>query len=140
MILKNTRALADIRKRGALRSGSRAGAGAGSSGRGNFFKCFSWFTAFPQMCERPITKVPNERINVVLVRHKRSRVSDFSGERRKVEKVVVLVQEASVLMQRLSYPTETVNKITGNIIVLSFKDSPRKPLRRRPNMFCTTIL
>ena len=38
-------------------------------------------------------------------------------------------------MQRLSYPTKTVlsNKITRNIIVLSFKDSPRKPLgRRRP--------
>ena len=42
--------------------------------------------------------------------------------------------KASVLMQRLSYPTETVisNKITRNRIVLSFKDSPRKPLRRRP--------
>ena len=41
---------------------------------------------------------------------------------------------ASVLMQRLSYLTETVlsNKITRNIIVLSFKDSPRKPLGRRP--------
>ena len=37
-------------------------------------------------------------------------------------------------MQRLSYPTETVlsNKITRNIIVLSFKDSPRQPLRRQP--------
>ena len=44
--------------------------------------------------------------------------------------------EASVLMQRLSYPTETVlsNEIPRNIIVLSFKDSPRKPLRRRPNV------
>ena len=42
--------------------------------------------------------------------------------------------EASVLMQRLSYPTETVlsTKTTRNIIVLSFKDSPREPLRRRP--------
>ena len=32
-------------------------------------------------------------------------------------------------MQRLSYPTETVlsNKITRNRIVLSFKDSPKKP-------------
>ena len=41
--------------------------------------------------------------------------------------------EASVEMQRLSYPTETVlsNKITRNIIVLSFKESPRKPSRRR---------
>ena len=41
--------------------------------------------------------------------------------------------EASVLMQRLSYPTETVlsNKITTNRIVLSFKD-PSKPLGRRP--------
>ena len=35
-------------------------------------------------------------------------------------------------MQRLSYPTETVLsiKITRNRIVLSFKDSPRKPLGR----------
>ena len=40
-------------------------------------------------------------------------------------------------MQRLSYPTETVlsNKITRNRIVLSFRDSPRKPLRRRPLLF-----
>ena len=39
-------------------------------------------------------------------------------------------------MQRLSYPTETVlsNKITTNRIVPSFKDSPRTPLRRRPNI------
>ena len=39
-------------------------------------------------------------------------------------------QEASVVMQRLSYPTETVssNKITRNRIVLSLKDSLRKPL------------
>ena len=37
-------------------------------------------------------------------------------------------------MQRLSYPSEPVLsiKITRNIIVLSFKDSPRKPLGRRP--------
>ena len=36
-------------------------------------------------------------------------------------------------MQRLSYRTETVlsNKIVRHRIVLSFKDSPRKPLRRR---------
>ena len=43
--------------------------------------------------------------------------------------------KASVVMLRLSCPTETVifNKITRNIvIVLSFKDSPRKPLGRRP--------
>ena len=42
-------------------------------------------------------------------------------------------QEVSVVMQRLSYPTETVlsNKITTNRIVLSFKD-PSKPLGRRP--------
>ena len=42
--------------------------------------------------------------------------------------------KASVVMQRLSYPTETVlsNKIYRNGIVPSFKDSPRKPLRRRP--------
>ena len=43
-------------------------------------------------------------------------------------------QKASVLMQGLSHPTETVlsNEITKNRIVLSFKDSPRNPLRRRP--------
>ena len=43
-------------------------------------------------------------------------------------------ENASVLMQRLSYPTETVlsNKITRDRIFLSFKDSPRKPLGRRP--------
>ena len=41
--------------------------------------------------------------------------------------------KASVQMQRLSYLTETVlfNKITRNIIVLSFKDSPWKPFGRR---------
>ena len=46
--------------------------------------------------------------------------------------------KASVLMQRLSYPTETVlfNKITRNRTVLSFKDSPRKPLGRRPLETC----
>ena len=44
------------------------------------------------------------------------------------------LMEASVLILRLSYPTETVlsNKITRNRIVLSFKDSPRKALGRRP--------
>ena len=38
--------------------------------------------------------------------------------------LVEACREASVLMQRLSYPTETVltNKITWNIIVQSFKD------------------
>ena len=38
-------------------------------------------------------------------------------------------EKASVLMQRLSYPIETVlsSKITRNRIVLLFKDSPRKP-------------
>ena len=38
-------------------------------------------------------------------------------------------------MQIQSYPTETLlsNKITRNKIVLSFKDSPGKPLGRRPN-------
>ena len=37
-------------------------------------------------------------------------------------------------MQRPAYLTEIVlsNKITKNRIVLSFKDSPRKPLRRPP--------
>ena len=41
---------------------------------------------------------------------------------------------ASVLIQRLSYPTETVlsNKITRNRRALSCKESPRKPFRRRP--------
>ena len=36
-------------------------------------------------------------------------------------------------MQRLSYPTENVlsDKITRNGIVLSFKDSPRKPFLAR---------
>ena len=40
-------------------------------------------------------------------------------------------------MQRLPYPTETVlsNKITEHRIVLSFKDSPRKPLGRRPFIY-----
>ena len=39
-------------------------------------------------------------------------------------------------MQRPSYPTETVlsNKITMNRIALSFKNSPRKPLRWRPRV------
>ena len=38
-------------------------------------------------------------------------------------------------MGRQSYPTKTVLsiKFTRNRIVLSFKDSPRKPLGRRPN-------
>ena len=42
-------------------------------------------------------------------------------------------------MQRLSYPSETVltNKITGNRIVLSFKDSLQKPLRPR---VCASLL
>ena len=41
---------------------------------------------------------------------------------------------ASVVIQRLSYLTETVlsNKITRNRIVPSFKNSPREPLGRRP--------
>ena len=44
------------------------------------------------------------------------------------------IVEASVLMQRPSYPTETVlsNNTARNRIVLSFKDSSRKPLGRRP--------
>ena len=42
--------------------------------------------------------------------------------------------KVAVLIIGLSYPLETAlsNKITRNTIVLSFKDSPRKPLRRRP--------
>ena len=49
-------------------------------------------------------------------------------------------REASVLMQKLSYPTETVlsNKITEHRIVLSFKDSPRKPLGRPPGITAPT--
>ena len=41
-----------------------------------------------------------------------------------------------VLKQRLSYPTETVlsSKNTRYRIVLSFIDSPRKPLGRHPNV------
>ena len=46
--------------------------------------------------------------------------------------------KASVLMLRLSYPTETVlsNKIARNRIVLSFKDSPRigKHLSKLPEV------
>ena len=39
-------------------------------------------------------------------------------------------------MQRLSYPTEIIlsNKISRNRIVLSFKDSPRNPLGRLPEL------
>ena len=43
--------------------------------------------------------------------------------------------QVAVLIVGLSYPTETVlsnTKITRNRIVPSFKDSPRKPLGRRP--------
>ena len=38
------------------------------------------------------------------------------------------IEKASVLMQRLSYPIRSL----GNRIVLSFKDSLRKPLGRQP--------
>ena len=39
--------------------------------------------------------------------------------------------EVSVVVQRLSYPSETVlsGKITVNRIVLSFKNSPRKTIK-----------
>ena len=51
--------------------------------------------------------------------------------------------QESVLMQRLSHLTETFlsKKITRNRIVLSFKDSFRKPLRRRPdkNLMCCSF-
>ena len=45
--------------------------------------------------------------------------------------------KASVLMKRLFYPTETVlsKKIVRSRIVLSVKDSPGKPLRRRPHIW-----
>ena len=44
--------------------------------------------------------------------------------------------EVAVLIVGLSYPAETVlsTKITRNRIVPSFKDSPRKPLGRLPNV------
>ena len=47
---------------------------------------------------------------------------------KRLSKSHFLSQEASVVMQRLSYPTETVlsNKITRNVIVLLLKDSLRK--------------
>ena len=53
---------------------------------------------------------------------------------RESESTSKLKTEASILMQRLSYPTETVlsKKVPRNRIVISFKDSPRKPLWRRP--------
>ena len=49
----------------------------------------------------------------------------------------ILKPQVSVLMQRLSYPTETVlsNKITRNRIFLTNTDSPRKLLGRRPHNF-----
>ena len=50
--------------------------------------------------------------------------------------------KASVLMQILSYPSETAlsNKLTWNRIVLSFKDSPRQPLGRRPSVSSEDVL
>ena len=44
------------------------------------------------------------------------------------------MENTSVVMEILSYPTETVlsNKINRNRIVLSFKDNALKPLKRRP--------
>ena len=49
------------------------------------------------------------------------------------QKQLSQIDKASVVMQRPSYPTETVlsNKITKKKIVPSFKDSPQKTLRRR---------
>ena len=51
-------------------------------------------------------------------------IGDLSG------KYGLLRQQVSVLMQRLSYPTETVliNKVTRNRIVLLFKEIPRKTI------------
>ena len=45
---------------------------------------------------------------------------------------ILITLQTSVVMQRLTYPTETVlsNNIPRNIMVLSVKDSPRKPLGR----------
>ena len=45
-------------------------------------------------------------------------------------------------MPRLSYLTETVlsNKITKKRIVLSFKDSPRKQLGRRPSIIIIVVV
>ena len=61
-------------------------------------------------------------------------LTNSRGERLNALLVLSLNAKASVLMQRLSYQTETVlsNKTTRNRIVLSFKDSPRKPLGWRP--------
>ena len=66
-------------------------------------------------------------------------MDSVSGEEEKEEvpspELYFSVQEfsyqASVVMRRLSYLTQTVlsNKITSNRIVLSSKDSPRKLLR-----------
>ena len=49
-------------------------------------------------------------------------------------KLYVYIRPLLILMQTLSYPTETVssNKITRKRVVLSYKDSPRKILGRRP--------
>ena len=76
---KTNGAFRDIWSRGVLRIGSR------SRVPGTFLSVFTWFTVFPQMCERAIAKVPNERINAVLLRHKRSRrlTSAMKGGRRR---------------------------------------------------------
>ena len=59
-----------------------------------------------------------------------------------IQSFQLMTYMASVVMQRISYPTETVlyNKITRNRIVPSIKDSPRKPLRRRPSIVSQLFL
>ena len=56
------------------------------------------------------------------------------GSRKRRKEILREREKVSVLMQRLSYPTKIVlsYKIARNRKVLSFKDSPRKPLGRRP--------
>ena len=53
----------------------------------------------------------------------------FRLQKKRSEEKSRAKQEASVVMQRLSYPMETVffKKITRNRMVLSYKVSPREP-------------
>ena len=100
------------------------------------------FMTLSQICPRHL------RLNVGIIILNKGRESRASGEIRvggsgmapeykealSLSLSLSLSHKARVLMQRLSYPTETVlsNRITRNIIVPSFKDRPRKPLGRRP--------
>ena len=64
----------------------------------------------------------------------RKAISPLFSVLRRPRQCTMTRRQAVVVMQRLSYPTEIVisNKVTRNRIVLSFKNSPRKPLGRRP--------